>query len=68
MVPSKNGKLVETCYEIPTCSDVASDEDTKGEDGERVHELSSFIGDEGKRRDDLKKEYAARSAAASWRN
>lgn len=33
------GKLIQSCHEIPASGDVASDEDTKGEDGERVHEL-----------------------------
>ena len=52
VVPSKNGKFVETCYEIPTRGDVSSDEDEEGEDRERVHELSSFMGHERKDGDD----------------
>lgn len=39
VVPGKYGKLVEACDQIPSGGDVASYEDTEGEDGERVHRI-----------------------------
>lgn len=39
VIPRKDGKLVQSCHQIPAGSDVTSDEDAKGEDGERVHQL-----------------------------
>lgn len=44
VVPSKNGKLVESSYQIPPRSDVAGYEDRKGEDGEWVHESPTTAG------------------------
>jgi hypothetical protein len=39
VIPSKDGKLIETSDEIPTGGDVSSNEDANREDGERVHVL-----------------------------
>ena len=35
--PGKDGKLIQAGNEVPARSDVASDEDAEGEDGEGVH-------------------------------
>lgn len=40
VVPGEDGELVEACDQIPSGSDVASYEDTKGEDGKRVHRIA----------------------------
>ena len=37
MVPGKDGKLVQASDEVPTSGDIAGEEDTKSEDGYRVH-------------------------------
>jgi hypothetical protein len=37
VVPGKDGKLVQASDEIPASGDVAGEEDTKSEDGYRVH-------------------------------
>ena len=42
VISCKYRKLVQSSYKIPTSSDVASDKDTEGEDGERVHKCSTF--------------------------
>ena len=38
MVPSEDGELVQSSNQVPTCGDVASDEDAERKDGEGVHE------------------------------
>ena len=43
MVPSKNGQLTESSNQIPPGSNVAGDEDPKGEDREGVHESAAII-------------------------
>lgn len=43
MVPGKDGKLVQASDEVPASSDVAGEEDTKSEDGYRVHLATSLM-------------------------
>jgi hypothetical protein len=43
VVPGKDGKLVQASDEIPASSDVAGEEDTKSEDGYRVHLAASLM-------------------------
>ncbi len=38
MISGEYCKLIQSRYQVPACSDVAGDEDTKGEDGEGVHQ------------------------------
>ena len=38
VINGEKGKLVKSCNQIPTRSDVSSNEDRDSEDGERVHE------------------------------
>jgi len=40
VVPGEDGKLVETCDEVPAGCDVASYEDSQGQDGEGVHRIA----------------------------
>jgi hypothetical protein len=44
VVPGENRKLIETSNKIPSSGDVASYEDSKGEDGEGVHRISTAMG------------------------
>jgi hypothetical protein len=43
VVPGKDGKLVQASDEVPASSDVAGEEDTKSEDGYRVHLATSLM-------------------------
>lgn len=40
VVPGEDGKFIEARDKIPSSGDVASYEDTKGEDGEWVHRIA----------------------------
>lgn len=44
VVPSKYSKFVESGDQIPPRSDIASNEDTKRQNGERVHEAFAMAG------------------------
>jgi hypothetical protein len=48
VVPGKDGKLVQASDEIPASGDVAGEEDTKSEDGYRVH-LAAMLMSHGAR-------------------
>jgi hypothetical protein len=48
VVPGKDGKFVQASDEIPAGSDVAGEEDTKSEDGYRVH-LATMLMSHGAR-------------------
>ena len=41
VIPSEDGEFIQSSNEIPARSDIASKEDTKGEDRDGVHEVSS---------------------------
>jgi hypothetical protein len=41
VIPGEDGELIQPSDEVPARSDVASKEDTKGEDRDGVHEVSS---------------------------
>lgn len=38
VIPSKNGKFIQSCNKVPSGSYVAGDEDAEGEDREWVHQ------------------------------
>ena len=38
VIRCKDGKLVQSCYQIPARSDIAGDKDTESQDGKRVHQ------------------------------
>lgn len=43
VIPGEDGKLVQASYEVPASSDVTGEEDTKSEDGYRVHLATSLM-------------------------